>query len=372
MGKICNYFKTSIRTIYNFLKKKIKLILAKIEQLFLPLIPTFAIACLFFAIALLLAPIFSVSARSILASTTGMGSYYGGCIAAIGVMLTALLVHRRSIDEFHLREQREKEFRDEQILESRRINLANQRSQFSKQLSDTARQFGSKEPIVQASAVTGILLQIDAWYQLEKLESFNIEWEKNRRQNNIVFGGDINTDRINEDHKYRLQMLCDESRRKRQELFYLAFRGNVDKPSLEFFLARCAGFKERIRSDGMLDSFDGLSIDGVELGALRVSHGLSEDSIIPADFSNISFRKGLALGGNFTAADFSYCDMQKIKFHNANLSSANFSFSDLRGADLSSSFINERTTFTGAIYNSETRLPEKIEPSESDMRFSDG
>ena len=343
---------------------------SKIKQIILSGILFLILGNIVVAIFFLLAPIFSLRARLILVSNGGPGSYYGACLAAIGVMLTALLVHQRSLDEFHIREQREKDFRYDQILEARKINFANQRSEFSRQLSDIARQFGSKEPIVQASAVTGILLQIDAWYQLEELESDNIRWERDRLQERSIINNEDDAD-----YKSRIQMLIEESRRKRQELFYLAFRGNVEMPSIEFFLARSAGFKERIRFDGAPDSFSGLSIDGVDLGALHIEDGMNENFIMSADLSNIKFRKGLVLGGNFSEANFSNCIMREIRFGDINLAGANLSgtdlfLSDLRGVDLSSSIIDDYTILFHAIYDSKTGFPENFDPRDWGMRMS--
>lgn len=329
---------------------------------------------------------------------------YGQLTAALmtvfGVVLTLWATRVRAIEQ---QKRDDRKDRDQRSI-TQRINLA-------EKLVSAIDHLSSGNELQQAAGVQEILFQIDDWHALIKSEINGIE------------GKDSEV-------KSRKSVLKEESLRRRQELFDIAYK--FDTKNVELLKSRARGLKQRLVEDddrsligldfsGMVIGWPGsmgevdLRIDlkeisakdfimsnsemrhvdliyafleGVNLGGAHLEGAnLIETNLegakLPFAYLEGANLKGVHLEGanlieaNLEGANLLGAHLERVNLKGAHLENADLRSAHLQGANLGNVFFDQTALWNKKLldyaeYDNETAFPEWLDPNEHGMRLVDG
>ena len=290
-------------------------------------------------------------------SDRNYGQLTTSLITVLGVVVTLWMTQVRAIEQqeredkrHHARLEAEAEMHDERLrVESEREHerltaeaqkdraqrSITQRIDLAEKLASAVEHLSSENELKQAAGVQEILFQIDDWHALIKSEITGIEGKE--PENSI---------------------LIEESLRRRQEIFDIAYKFDTD--NVELLKSRARGLKQRlVGSDD--HSLIGLDFSGMVIGWPELAGednfridlekinannfiisnsemcyvDLSYAHFVGADFSHANLYGAVLSGAHFEGADFSEANLHGADLSEAHLKGAHFSHADLEGADFS-------------------------------------
>ena len=296
-------------------------------------------------------------------SDRNYGQLTTSLITVLGVVVTLWMTQVRAIEQqeredkrHHARLEAEAEMHDERLrVESEREHerltaeaqkdraqrSITQRIDLAEKLASAVEHLSSENELKQAAGVQEILFQIDDWHALIKSEITGIEGKE--PENSI---------------------LIEESLRRRQEIFDIAYKFDTD--NVELLKSRARGLKQRlVGSDD--HSLIGLDFSGMVIGWPELAGednfridlekinannfiisnsemcyvDLSYAHFVGADFSHANLYGAVLSGAHFEGADFSEANLHGADFSEAHLKRAHFLYADLEGADFSEAHLHE-------------------------------
>ena len=226
---------------------------------------------------------------------------YGQLTAALmtvfGVVLTLWATRVRAIEQ---QKRDDRKDRDQRSI-TQRINLA-------EKLVSAIDHLSSGNELQQAAGVQEILFQIDDWHALIKSEINGIE------------GKDSEV-------KSRKSVLKEESLRRRQELFDIAYK--FDTKNVELLKSRARGLKQRLVED------DDRSLIGLDFSGMVIGWPGSMGEVdLRIDLKEISAKDFIMSNSEMRHVDLIYAFLEGVNLGGAHLEGANLIETNLEGANL--------------------------------------
>ena len=226
---------------------------------------------------------------------------YGQLTAALmtvfGVVLTLWATRVRAIEQ---QKRDDRKDRDQRSI-TQRINLA-------EKLVSAIDHLSSDNELQQAAGVQEILFQIDDWHALIKLEINGIEGKES-------------------EVKSRKDVLKEESLRRRQELFDIAYK--FDTKNVELLKSRARGLKQRLVEDDDR-SLIGLDFSGMVIGWPRPVGEVN----LQIDLKEISAKDFIMSNSEMCHVDLSYVSLEGVNLGGTCLERANLLGVHLEEANL--------------------------------------
>ena len=278
-------------------------------------------------------------------------------ITVLGVLVTLWMTQVRAIEQqeredkrHHARLEAEAKMHDERLrMESEREHkrLASeaqkdraqrsitQRIDLAEKLASSINHLSSENVFQQAAGVQEILFQIDDWYDLIESEIAEVS----------EGAGSLEEKRKTLEH---------ESLRRRQELFDIAYKTNVE--NIDILKSRARGLKSRVGKCGA-HSLHGLDLSGViigysdsvELGGNDFQidlNGIVANGVVMCDAElcrvNLigAYLEYVNLGfANLRSANLENACLKSANLDNAHLELANLKFADLESANLTFAYL---------------------------------
>ena len=227
---------------------------------------------------------------------------YGQLTAALmtvfGVVLTLWATRIRAIEQ---QERDDRKDRDQRSI-TQRINLA-------EKLVSAIDHLSSDNELQQAAGVQEILFQIDDWHALIKSEINGIEGKES-------------------EVKSRKNVLKEESLRRRQELFDIAYK--FDTKNVELLKSRARGLKQRLVEDGDRSLIE-LDFSGMVIGWPRPVGEVN----LRIDLEEISAKDFIMSNSEMRNVDLIYASLERVNLGGAHLERADLTGAHLEGANLS-------------------------------------
>ena len=194
--------------------------------------------------------------------------------------------------------------------QDRKLHASARRTELSTRLNATLPRLCSEDSTMQAAAITELLFQIDDWSAL------------------------INTEIDAEFAPEKRHILSEEGRRRRQELFNLAFNNEINNN--EVLKTRCDGLVQRLHKDSNLRTLDDLDKTRLALGIQLIAQRGNNGGVVStqAQFENVKFPTGLRLSGNLSGLNFRGAELPKANLQGADLRGCDLRDTNLQGADL--------------------------------------
>ena len=302
-------------------------------------------------------------------SDRNYGQLTTSLITVLGVVVTLWMTQVRAIEQqeredkrHHARLEAEAEMHDERLrVESEREHerltaeaqkdraqrSITQRIDLSEKLASAVEHLSSENELKQAAGVQEILFQIDDWHALIKSEIAGIE---GKEPENII--------------------LIEESLRRRQEIFDIAYK--FDTENVELLKSRARGLKQRLVGS------DDHSLIGLDFSEANLQGAvLSGTHLESADFSEANLHEAYLSGAHLEGADFSEAHLRGADFSEAHLEGADFSGAHLQGVNLKNagfdlSALRDKKLLNDAKYDNETAFPEGLNPKQYGMQRVDG
>ena len=226
---------------------------------------------------------------------------YGQLTAALmtvfGVVLTLWATRVRAIEQ---QKRDDRKDRDQRSI-TQRINLA-------EKLVSAIDHLSSDNELQQAAGVQEILFQIDDWHALIKSEINGIE------------GKDSEV-------KSRKSVLKEESLRRRQELFDIAYK--FDTKNVELLKSRARGLKQRLVED------DDRSLIGLDFSGMVIGWPGSMGEVdLRIDLKEISAKDFIMSNSEMRHVDLIYAFLEGVNLGGACLEGADLLGAHLEGANL--------------------------------------
>ncbi|MFC4157064.1 pentapeptide repeat-containing protein, partial [Corynebacterium marambiense] len=196
---------------------------------------------------------------------------------------------------------------------SRQLSVQ-QRLDLSQKLAVSIGHLAHDDVTVRAAAVAELIFQIDDWSSLERSERAVIEVSADQQK------------------EHKIKELENESLRRRQELFDLAFKSDIRGQSVSEVRTRGAGPR---LVDGDRGCFAGVDLSGmVAPGAQAPEASLKGMKLRGAHLERANLQRAHLEGANLGLARLDGADLRKARLEGAHLGEARLEGVDLRDAHL--------------------------------------